>query len=131
MCLLYATLWPTHTNHSLATIMALLAGCARFAVLSRLQEMQHYICLQPTGTGTRSCYMIKDWFPESVCGLTPPGFRKDWLSIGEQKWRYADYVQRGVEMKFEGVSFGFSGAPDFTECTFIVSSAAAWVIACG
>lgn len=67
MCFQYPTLWPTHANHSLATIMAPFAGCARFAVMSRLQEMQHYICLQPTGTPTRSCYMIKDWFPECVC----------------------------------------------------------------
>lgn len=41
--------------------------------------------------------------------LNPPWVpQKIWLSIGEQKWRYADYIQRGVEMKFEGVSFGFS-----------------------
>ncbi|TNN41356.1 hypothetical protein EYF80_048469 [Liparis tanakae] len=40
---------------------------AAAVVMSRLQEMQHYICLQPTGTRTRSCYVIKECYPASVC----------------------------------------------------------------
>ena len=67
--------------HSLATAAAPLSGSARFVVMSRLQEMQHYICLQPTGTRTRSCYVIKEGYPERererecVCvAQHPPGF---------------------------------------------------------
>lgn len=61
-------LQPTCASHSLATTVSPHSGSARFAVMSRLQEMQHYICLQPTGTRTRSCYMIK----ECVWLYTPP-----------------------------------------------------------
>lgn len=64
----------TCASHSLATTGAPLFASARFVVLSRLQEMQHYICLQPTGTRTRSCYVIKECYPERVCvWLNPLG----------------------------------------------------------
>lgn len=67
-------LLPTCASHSLATAIAPLSGSARFVVMSRLQEMQHYICLQPTGTRTRSCYVIKECYPERVCvWLNPLG----------------------------------------------------------
>lgn len=91
--------------------------------------MQHYICLQPTGTRTRSCYVIKDRYPESVCTVCvaqPPGFGNDWLNIGEPTWRrraellspsvdgITDYSQQShtlsslsaTESKFERTKFG-------------------------
>lgn len=51
---------PTCASHFEETTGAPLSGSARFVVVSRLQEMQDYICLQPTGTRTRSRYVIKE-----------------------------------------------------------------------
>lgn len=69
---------------TLAITTALHSDSARFVVMSRLQEMQHYICLQPTGTRTRSCLVIKEWYPERVrvCG-SPPWV---WQWFSQYRW---------------------------------------------
>lgn len=86
-------------HHSLATRVAPRFASARFVVMSRLQEMQHYICLQPTGTRTRSCYMIKECYPERVCvWLNPLGLATNvGLQANQNGERKNSYVWQGDE----------------------------------